>query len=73
MGDHRKQWQRQLEREAYRRIMAGQAPETLDELTRQSLSWFRDANPGRQALTLNEVERQIRDTWHRRHELASGG
>ena len=33
----RKLWQRQIEREAYRRILAGEAPETLGELTSADL------------------------------------
>ena len=73
MTDHRKLWQRQLEREAYRRIMGGEAPETLGELTRQIQSWLHDTNPGRETVTSKEVEDQIRDTWHRRHELIRGG
>ena len=67
----RKLWQRQIEREAYRRITAGEAPQTLDELAEQILSWSRKTNPGSPA-TLKIVEDQIRDTWHRRHELIHG-
>jgi hypothetical protein len=73
MTHDRKLWQRQIEREAYRRIMAGAAPETLGELTEQIRGWFRETHPGRDAITLNEVEHQISDTWHRRHELIRGG
>jgi hypothetical protein len=73
MTADRKLWQRQIEREAYRRILAGEAPETLGELTQHILSWFRETHPGSQAMTLNKVEDQIRDTWHRRHELIHGG
>jgi hypothetical protein len=73
MTEDRKLWQRQIEREAYRRITAGEAPEMLGEMTKQILSWFRDTHPGRDTITLNEVEDQIRDTWHRRHELIRGG
>jgi hypothetical protein len=51
--------------------MAGQAPETLSELAQEILDWFREAHPGAAAITLNEVE--IRETWHRRHELIRGG
>jgi len=73
MTADRKLWQRLIEREAYRRITAGEAPETLGELTQQILNWFRETHPGTQAITLNKVEDQIRDTWHRRHELIRGG
>jgi len=73
MTADRKLWQRLIEREAYRRIMAGEAPETLGELTQQILNWFRETHPGTQAITLKKVEDQIRDTWHRRHELIRGG
>ena len=73
MTADRKLWQRLIEREAYRRITAGEAPETLGELTQQILNWFRETHPGTQAMTLKKVEVQIRDTWHRRHELIRGG
>ena len=62
-----------IEHEGYRRIMAGQAPETLSELAQEILDWFREAHPGATATTLNEVEDHIRETWHRRHELIRGG
>jgi hypothetical protein len=68
----RKLWQRQIEREAYRRITAGDAPKTLGELAEQILNWCRETHPGSPA-TLKIVEDQIRDTWHRRHELIHGG
>jgi hypothetical protein len=38
----RKLWQRQIEREAYRRITAGDAPKTLGELAEQILNWCRE-------------------------------
>lgn len=72
MMDDRKLWQRQIEREAYRRIMAGEAPETLGELAQQILRWVRETHPGSRAMTLHKVEDQIRDTWYRRHELIHG-
>lgn len=72
MTDDRKLWQRQIEREAYRRITAGDAPEMLGELAKQILAWFREAHPGRDTITLKDIEDQIRDTWHRRHELIHG-
>jgi hypothetical protein len=54
----RKLWQRQIEREAYRRITAGEAPETLGELAEKILSWSRESIPGSPA-TLKIVEDQI--------------
>lgn len=71
MTADRKLWQRQIEREAYRRITAGEAPETLGELTERILSWFLETHPGH-PVTSKIVEDQIRDTWHRRHELIHG-
>jgi len=65
--------QRLIEHEAYRRIMAGQAPQTLSGFALEILDWFREAHPGAPAVTLNEVEDHIRETWHRRHELIRGG
>ncbi len=71
MTADRKLWQRQIEREAYRRITAGEAPETLGELAEQILSWMKETHPGKRA-TLKTIEDQIRETWHRRHELIHG-
>lgn len=61
-----------IEGEAYRRIMAGEAPETLAAFAQQILEWFRQTYPGAAPTTLNAVENQIRETWHRRHELIRG-
>lgn len=58
--------------EAYRRIMAGNAPETLNEFAQQLLDWFTASYP-EAPITRMAVEDQIRDTWHRRHELIQGG
>ncbi len=71
MTADRKLWQRRIEREAYRRITAGEAPETLGELAGQILSWFNETHP-ETPVTLRTVEDAIRDTWHRRHELIHG-
>ncbi len=71
MTADRKLWQRQIEREAYRRITAGEAPETLGELAEQIMGWLREAHPDSPA-TLKTVEEEIRDTWQRRHELSHG-
>lgn len=62
-----------IESEAYRRIMSGEAPESLDEFARQVLDWFGEAYPGGSPMTLNTVEDWIRETWHRRHEMIRGG
>jgi len=62
-----------LEGEAYRRIMSGEAPETLSDFAEQLLDWFRQTYPTASPLTVNAVEDQIRDTWHRHHELIRGG
>ncbi len=62
-----------VEAEAYRRIMSGAAPQTLVVFARQLSEWFREAYPAASPLTPQAVEQQIRDTWHRRHELIRGG
>lgn len=64
MTADRKLWQHQIEREAYRRITAGEAPETLGEFTEQLLSWFLETHPGH-PVTSKVVEDQIRDTGSR--------
>lgn len=62
-----------IEGEAYRRIMSGQAPETFAEFAQQLLDWLRETHPGAAPTTLIDVENQIRETWHRRHEMIRGG
>jgi DNA-binding FadR family transcriptional regulator len=62
-----------VEVEAYRQIMSGAAPATLMEFARQLLDWIRSTHPDAASLTLTEVERQVSETWHRRHELIRGG
>ena len=62
-----------IEGEAYRRIMSGEAPETLSDFAQQLLDWFGQTYPTASPLTANAVEEQICDTWHRRHELIRGG
>ncbi len=57
-----------FEDEAYRRIMAGDVPETLSEFAAQLSAWFKDAYPAAPAAPASFVEAAIRDTWHRRHE-----
>lgn len=55
--------------EAYRRIVAGDAAETLSEFAAQLSAWFADTYPAAPAVPLRFVEAAIRDTWHRRHEM----
>lgn len=55
--------------EAYRRIVAGDAPETLSEFAAQLSVWFKDAYPAAPPLSARFIEEAIRDTWHRRHEV----
>jgi hypothetical protein len=62
-----------IEGEAYRRIMSGEAPSTLSEFAQQLSDWFRDAFPAASPVTPNAIEKQIHDTWHRRHEMIRGG
>ena len=62
-----------VEGEAYRRIMSGEAPATLTEFTQQLLDWFRASRSDATPITQAAVENQIRDTWHRRHDMIRGG
>ena len=61
-----------IEGEAYDRIMSGLAPDTLEQFAAQLLAWFRENHPGAASLTERDVENQIRETWHRRHDLIRG-
>jgi hypothetical protein len=62
-----------VESEAYRRIMAGKAAETLDDFSQQLADWFAVTYPNAAPMTASAIENEIRDTWHRRHELIRGG
>jgi hypothetical protein len=62
-----------IEGEAYRRIMSGEAPSTLSEFAQQLSDWFRETYPTASSVTTHTIEDQIRDTWHRRHDLIRGG
>jgi hypothetical protein len=53
--------------------MAGEAPATLDEFAQQLLHWLRQSYPEAAPTTLATVENQIRETWHRRHDMIQGG
>ena len=68
-----KRSQHLVEAEAYRRIMAGDAPATLNEFAQQLLNWLRQSYPDASPETLETVEVAVRETWHRRHELIRGG
>ena len=68
-----KRSQHLIEAEAYRRIMSGEAPATVNEFAQQLLDWLRQSYPEASPITLATVENAIRDTWHRRHELIQGG
>lgn len=64
--------QRITEGEAYRRIMAGEMPSTLDAFARDLAAWLQEQHPD--AVTpAQTVEDWIRETWYRRHELIRGG
>lgn len=65
--------QQLVEGEAYRRIMAGEAPATLGSFARQLFDWLRAAHPEAAPPSPAEIEAHIRDTWDRRHELIRGG
>lgn len=62
-----------IEGEAYRRIMSGKAPDTIAEFAQQLLDWLRQSYPNTAQMTRNTVENQIRETWHRRHDMIRGG
>ena len=68
-----KRSQHLIEAEAYRRIMAGEAPETRAEFAQQLLDWLRQSYPEASPTTLATVENHIRETWHRRHDMIRGG
>ncbi|HEY4720877.1 MAG TPA: hypothetical protein VII92_03465 [Anaerolineae bacterium] len=62
-----------IEGEAYRRIMSGEAPITLAEFAQQLSDWFRASFPKASPMKRTTVENQIRETWHRRHDMIRGG
>ena len=64
-----KRVQHLIEAEAYHRIMSGAAPETLAELAQQLLDWLKQTYPEAAPTTLTGVEKAIRETWHRRHDM----
>lgn len=62
-----------IDGEAYRRIMSGMAPDTLGRFAEQLLDWLRESYPDAAPITQHDVENQIRETWHRRHDFIRGG
>ena len=68
-----KRAQHLVEGEAFRRIMSGQIPETLDEFARELMVWLKEAYPTASAMPQARIERQLEDIWHRRHEMIRGG
>jgi hypothetical protein len=68
-----KRSQHLIEEEAYRRVMSGELPGTLSEFVLQLSNWFRQTYPDASSITQVMIEDQIRETWHRRHELIRGG
>ena len=62
-----------IEAEAYRRIMSGEAPEIRVKFAQQLLDWLRQSYPDASPSTLAKVEKEIRETWHRRHDMIRGG
>lgn len=73
IGPGHKRAQHLIAGEAYRRIMAGAAPATLSEFAQELLDWLRKAYPEASPITLKMVENDIRETWHRRHDMIRGG
>ena len=69
---HRTALQR-IEAEAYRRIMAGEAPATLETFRQQLFAWLRQSHPDCSPVTLTDIESHIRKTWDRRHDMIYGG
>ena len=69
----RKKLQHLVEGEAYRRIMAGEAPGTLNEFVLQLSDWLKETFPTTPLITPATIEDQIRETWHRRREMIRGG
>jgi len=58
-----------LAREAYRRILTGDAAEMLSEFAAQLSIWFKNAYPAADTFSAQFVEEAIRDTWLHRHEV----
>ncbi len=68
-----KKAQHLIEGEAFRRIMAGEVPATLDEFAQQLADWLKGSFPDASPVAASAIEDQIRETWHRRHDMIQGG
>jgi len=53
--------------------MAGEEPATLSEFARDLVGWLKCAYPDASPVTSAAIEKQMHDTWHRRHEIVRGG
>jgi hypothetical protein len=62
-----------IEGEAFRRIIAGEAPATLDAFARDHVLWLTAAHRNAAPMSEDAVARYIHDTWDKRHELIRGG
>jgi len=62
-----------IEAEAFRRIMSGEAPETLDAFARDLALWLRQSHPDAAPVAAESVARQVQETWDKRHDLIRGG
>lgn len=62
-----------IEGEAFRRIVAGEAPAALDVFARDLARWLTEAHPDAAPVAPDIITRLIRDTWDKRHELIRGG
>ncbi len=60
---------RLVEVEAYRRIMAGDLPDTLSEFAGQLCAWLEKTHPATPELPASAIEDALRETWHRRHDM----
>ena len=72
-GPGQKRAQHLIEGEAFRRIMAGEAPSTLDEFAEQLADWLKSTFPNASPIEPSAIENQIGETWHRRHDMIRGG
>ena len=58
-----------LQQEAYRRVLAGNLPQTLSDFAAQLSAWCSAAHPALPTPRESFVEDAIRDIWQRRHEI----
>lgn len=62
-----------IEGEAFRRIMAGEAPATLDAFARDLALWLTQTHLDAASVAADLIASQIHATWEKRHELIRGG